>query len=91
MMRWMLVLVGAASILSFVEYWRDKRAAIAGRRRVRESTLHLLDLVGGWPGGLLAQRLFRHKSRKRSFQTVFWVTVVANVGLNAAIVFLVSR
>ena len=82
MMRRTRVLVGAASILSFVEYWRDKRAAIAGRRRVRESTLHLLDLVGGWPGGLLAQRLFRHKSR---------VTVVANVGLNAAIVFLVSR
>ena len=36
-------------------------------------------LVGGWPGGLLAQQWLRHKTSKRSFQQMFWVTVVANV------------
>ena len=40
--------------------------------------LHLLDLFGGWPGGLLAQDVFRHKSSKSEFQWIYWGTVVAN-------------
>lgn len=91
MTRWMLVLVAGASILSFIEYWRDKRAAVAGRRRVSEATLHLLDLIGGWPGGLVAQRTLRHKTRKRSFLVVFWITVALNVGVNAALLVAFSR
>ncbi|MFD0727490.1 DUF1294 domain-containing protein [Lysobacter brunescens] len=67
------------SIVAFVAYGMDKAAANAGRRRTPESTLHLLGLACGWPGALLAQRLFRHKSRKREFQVVFWVTVAINL------------
>jgi len=36
--------------------------------------------MGGWPGALIAQKTFRHKSKKREFQTVFWATVVLNCG-----------
>jgi uncharacterized membrane protein YsdA (DUF1294 family) len=46
---------------------------------VRESTLHWLALVGGWPGAMLAQRAFRHKTHKKSFRRVFRVTVIVNV------------
>ena len=46
----------------------------------------VLGLVGGWPGGLLAQRLFRHKTRKRSFRTAFWITVVVNMSALAVVV-----
>jgi uncharacterized membrane protein YsdA (DUF1294 family) len=42
---------------------------------VPESTLHLVDLIGGWPGGFVAQRYFRHKTSKGSFQFVFFLTV----------------
>ncbi|MCE7524423.1 DUF1294 domain-containing protein [Alloalcanivorax xenomutans] len=35
---------------------------------------------GGWPGALLAQRVFRHKTRKTSFQVVFYLVVAANLG-----------
>ena len=35
-------------------------------------------LLGGWPGAIFAQRVFRHKSSKPSFQSVFWITVVLN-------------
>ena len=35
-------------------------------------------LVGGWPGALVARRVFRHKTTKQPFRTIFWVTVIAN-------------
>lgn len=73
----------AVSIVTFIVYGFDKIAAEKGERRTPENTLHLLDLAGGWPGGLAAQRLLRHKSSKSSFQGVFWTTVAFNVGMLA--------
>jgi uncharacterized membrane protein YsdA (DUF1294 family)/cold shock CspA family protein len=74
-----LAVVGA-SAASFVLYARDKGAAEANRRRTPEATLHLWALLGGWPGALVAQHVLRHKSRKASFQTVFWATVTLHGG-----------
>ncbi len=68
----------ASSIFTFLAYAIDKSAAQNDRWRTKESTLHLFGLVGGWPGALLAQKTLRHKSKKQEFQTVFWVTVIAN-------------
>jgi uncharacterized membrane protein YsdA (DUF1294 family) len=73
-----LVLYLAASAASIFAYAVDKSAARHGRWRTREGTLHLLAVIGGWPGALVAQRLFRHKSRKPSFQAAFLLTVVLN-------------
>jgi uncharacterized membrane protein YsdA (DUF1294 family)/cold shock CspA family protein len=69
-----------ASILAFVAYALDQSAARNDQWRTRESTLHLFALIGGWPGALAAQNLLRHKTKKQSFQIVFWVTVVLNCG-----------
>ncbi|KAH8891230.1 DUF1294-domain-containing protein [Thozetella sp. PMI_491] len=66
------------SVSSFLLYGYDKYQARKSHWRVREVLLHLLDLLGGWPGGLLAQRLFRHKTRKTSFQIIFWGTVLVH-------------
>lgn len=68
----------AASLVAFLAYALDKSAARNGQWRTKESTLHLIGLAGGWPGALAAQRLLRHKSRKQSFQAVFWATVILN-------------
>jgi len=35
-------------------------------------------LAVGWPGALIAQQALRHKSKKTSFRTLFWVTVLIN-------------
>jgi uncharacterized membrane protein YsdA (DUF1294 family) len=67
------------SLLSIGMYANDKSRAERGAWRTPESTLHLVDLLGGWPGGILAQRLFRHKNRKLSFQCVFWLCVLAHL------------
>ncbi len=66
------------SCVTFMVYAFDKAAALKGRWRTSEQTLHLLELLGGWPGALIAQSLFRHKSRKLSFQNTFWAIVLLN-------------
>lgn len=72
---WLAPLYLSASLLSFVQYWLDKRNAQSGAQRTPENTLHLVELLGGWPGALIAQQVFRHKTRKASYQTVFWLIV----------------
>lgn len=67
--------------VAFIAYGLDKSAATAGKQRTPEATLHVLGLLCGWPGALLAQRVFRHKSRKREFQRTFRITVVVNVAV----------
>ena len=76
-MSW-LVLYYGASILTYGCYSRDKTAAQNAGRRIPESTLHLMSLVGGWPGALIAQVLLRHKTRKLSFLVGYWFTVIVN-------------
>ncbi len=75
------------SVITFIAYAIDKSAAQNNRWRTQESTLHLLSLLGGWPGALYAQRRLRHKSVKQEFQSVFWLTIVVNCG---ALIWLIS-
>lgn len=70
----------AASVVCFLAYWLDKKAARAQRHRIPERTMWMLGLVGGWPGGLVAQQVFRHKTVKTSFREDFWIAVGLNVG-----------
>lgn len=67
---------GVVSVVAFLLYWSDKRKARADAWRTPENVLHAVELAGGWPGALLAQQLFRHKTRKVSFQVVFWFIVL---------------
>ena len=73
-----LYLYLAASGVTFLVYAKDKRAARKGRWRTKESTLHTLALVGGWPGAVIAQQVLRHKSRKDAFQLMSWMMIVLN-------------
>jgi uncharacterized membrane protein YsdA (DUF1294 family) len=70
---WILCAYAVSSALAFGLYGLDKARARRGGARVPESRLHLVELLGGWPGALLGQRRFRHKTRKRSYQLVFWL------------------
>lgn len=84
---WVAGLYLVASVVCFLAYAADKSAAVAGRWRVSERTLIFMGLAGGWPGGILAQQVLRHKSNKAEFRAVFWASVVLNVvafvGLNS--------
>lgn len=75
----------AASVICAVAYALDKSAAQQRRWRISERTLLMLGLLGGWPGGLLAQQRLRHKSVKPSFRSAFWLTVLVNVAAFVAL------
>ncbi|NTS78207.1 DUF1294 domain-containing protein [Catenovulum sp. SM1970] len=70
----------AASFIAFIVYALDKSSAKNGRWRTPESHLHLLSLLGGWPGAFYAQNKLKHKSSKRAFKNMYWLTVTANIG-----------
>ncbi len=74
-----LLIYALLSALTFTLYWQDKRAAINGNRRTPESTLQTFSLLGGWPGGLMAQRILHHKSSKKSFLLTYWLMVLLNI------------
>ncbi len=74
-----LVAYGVLGAVAFGLYGADKSSARRGRRRVAESTLHTIALIGGWPGALVAQQVFHHKTIKQPFRTIFWLTALANV------------
>lgn len=63
------------SVIAFIAFWIDKRAAGADRRRIPENTLHLIALLGGWPGAVIAQQMLRHKSAKGSFRAALLAIV----------------
>ena len=76
---WITAAYIVLNVVVFVVYAADKRAARRGEHRVSENTLHVLAVAGGWPGAIVAQQALRHKTAKRSFRAVFWVTVAVNV------------
>jgi len=73
------VVYGVMSVVTLIAYVLDKRAARDGRRRTPEAVLHGLELLGGWPGAFLAQRVVRHKNAKVGYQVVFWMIVAVHV------------
>lgn len=81
MTGWMIAagVYGVMSAVAFIAYAIDKRWARLARRRIPEATLHAVELLGGWPGAFLAQRIVRHKNAKASYQVVFWLIVVLHL------------
>ena len=69
------------SLITYIVYAMDKSAAREKRWRTSENTLHVLSLIGGWPGALIAQEKLRHKSKKQSFRMIVWFMIFINIGI----------
>ncbi|KAL5409347.1 hypothetical protein PMIN03_006025 [Paraphaeosphaeria minitans] len=63
------------SCFTFLLYGYDKMQARNLNWRVKESTLQLCAVLGGWPGALVGMHYFQHKTRKVRFLLVFWEIV----------------
>jgi uncharacterized membrane protein YsdA (DUF1294 family) len=71
----------ALSVITFLLYGYDKGQAKLGGLRVPEIVLHVLALLGGFPGGWLGRAVFRHKIRKPVFTVVLIVSTFSHVGI----------
>lgn len=90
-MNWGLVILawyGIASLATVIAFGLDKRRAVKGGRRIPERTLHIMELIGGVPGGLLAMQLFRHKRRKTSYVVVIWAIAVLHAAAWGAVIWM---
>ncbi len=61
---------------TFLAYGLDKRAAIKKAWRIPENELHTLEFLGGWIGAFIGQKVFRHKTAKKSFQNMYKLMIV---------------
>lgn len=72
MLAWLVTL----NVVTFLLFGFDKwRAGVAGWR-VPENTLCGLGALGGWPGGLIGMKLFRHKTAKWSFKLKYTLAII---------------
>ena len=74
-----LLLISMVNALTFWMYAQDKEAALLGKRRVPEQTLHILAFLGGWPTAWLAQERLRHKTQKQPFRKIYFCTIGLNI------------
>jgi uncharacterized membrane protein YsdA (DUF1294 family) len=66
--RFCLVWFVAMNVFAFAAFGFDKWRAAQSGWRIPEATLALLGALGGWPAGLIAMKLFRHKTAKWTFK-----------------------
>ncbi|EPS7136197.1 DUF1294 domain-containing protein [Enterobacter ludwigii] len=78
---WLLLI----NVLTLAMYGADKMAARRAMHRVPEATLLVFGLIGGWPGAIIGQQLFRHKTQKQPFKTYFIVSVIVSISAMVAV------
>lgn len=76
-----IVWLGATGLAAFLLFGYDKWQAGRNGGRVAESSLCGICALGGWPGGLLAMAVFRHKFAKSSFRVKFAAAFVGWAGM----------
>ncbi|GAA4124072.1 DUF1294 domain-containing protein [Aminobacter aganoensis] len=86
-----VLVVLAVNVAAFAAFWRDKRLARSGARRIPEKTLLWLAFAGGSLGALSAQHLFRHKTRKEPFRSrLYGIVLLQAVALTALVIWLIA-
>ena len=78
-LQWFGAWLGAIGAVTWAAYAWDKRRAAPGERRVRESVLLGLALIGGSPAAAVAMFTLRHKTRKPRFLAGFAAVVAVQV------------
>ena len=76
----LIYIILAANLIAVLQMAIDKRRAVKQQRRIPESQLITPALFGGFPGVLLGMMLFRHKTKKRSFQFKLLIAVLLFAG-----------
>lgn len=67
------------NVVTFVTYGVDKSRAMKKQNRVKEAVLFAFAIFGGTPMAFVAQFFFRHKTKKKEFQSMFTLILVMQV------------
>lgn len=94
-MLWTIAAIGVwmacCSAVSFLQYALDKARSRKAGRRIRERTLLLTALIGGWPGAILARNTLRHKTLKQPYRRLFALCIAGNLALIALVILAASQ
>ncbi|MGD8172711.1 DUF1294 domain-containing protein [Vibrio sp. TRT 21S02] len=71
------------SIVTYILFALDKKAAKKGEWRTTEKRLLVSSFLCGWPGALFAQHITRHKTQKQPFKALLWIGIILNVTIYA--------
>jgi len=71
-----IIYLAIINISSGILFSYDKRAAIKNHRRISESTLHMLEIVGGVFANVVLMYSIHHKNRKFRYYGVTWVVMI---------------
>jgi uncharacterized membrane protein YsdA (DUF1294 family) len=83
----MMGLLAVVNAAAFVLFMRDKHLASEGMRRIPESTLLLVALIGGSAGAIAGQQYWRHKTRKEPFRTMLFGIAIVHVTFLAWLIY----
>ncbi len=72
-----MIYLSAINLISGIIFAIDKRAAIHGRRRIPERTMHLLEMMGGVFANWILMYVLHHKNRKFSYYAVTYILLIA--------------
>lgn len=70
------------NLICFVLIYIDKKRAIKNLWRIKEKTLFIFYLLGGFLGGGLSMFLFHHKTKKIKFYIVILISIILNIIIN---------
>ncbi|WP_226526268.1 DUF1294 domain-containing protein [Metabacillus niabensis] len=67
------------NMICFLLMASDKKRAVRGEWRIKESTLWLFALLGGAIGGYIGMKVYRHKTKHTSFIVFFPLIAVGHI------------
>ena len=87
-MIYYLIYFAVISLISIIVTVYDKKAAISGKRRIRESTLLLLSALGGSLAMYITMKKIRHKTKHKKFMIGIPVIMILQAGAIAYLYFI---
>jgi len=78
------------NIVGFILMYVDKRKAMKNQYRIPERTFWLLGVLGSAIGNYIGMKVFRHKTKHRSFVIGMPVLIIVNIACLGYIFFFMS-